>query len=225
MLAERAADVGGDHPVGEIRLVGGDGVAGIEDTVAVVEPDAAANLIGARLGEDLDAAEAEFVVLGGEGILIDADFADGFLGRQLAAAEAIDINGAAVGSGAGPGERLQGIGEIVGIVGERGQIFAAQHECGGVVIRFHADRCGGLVRDGDLLLGGRQHQLNRQHHVAAGSHVHRFIDRCESGEGDLYVVLPGGQSLKNITSVGLGLRGFRTAFSGKRDVRGGDDPA
>ena len=138
-------------------------IARIEDAVAVVEAQAAANLVAARLGENLDAAEAELVVFRGEGILIDADFADGFLGRKLAAAEAVDVDGAAVGSGAGSGERLQGVGEIVGIVGQRGQIFAAQHQRGGVVVGLHAERGGGLVGDRDLLLLGGHHHLDGQH--------------------------------------------------------------
>ena len=165
-----------------------------------LKPTLPRNLSRARLGENLDAAEAELVVLGGEGILIDADFADGFLGRKLAAAEAIDVDRAAVGSGAGPGERLQGVGEIVGIVGERGQIFAAQHERGGVVIGFHADRGGGLLGDGDLLLLGGQHQLDRhvQRLLPAVTLTGLLIGR-EAGEGDLYGVLSGGQSLKNIS--------------------------
>src|ERR1017187_3799145 len=77
------------------------------DWLGFAHSEAAAHRIAARLGEDLDAAEAQPVVFGGERVLVDADFADGFLGRKLAAAEAIDINGAAVGSGAGAGERLQ----------------------------------------------------------------------------------------------------------------------
>ena len=39
-------------------------------------------LIGARLGEDLDAAVAELVVLGGKRILIDANLADRGLRRE-----------------------------------------------------------------------------------------------------------------------------------------------
>ena len=81
----------------------------------------------------------EPVVFGREGILVDADFADGFLGRKLAAAEAIDIDLAAVGAGAGSGQRLQRVGQIVGIVGQRGQVFALDHQGGGVVVRLHAD--------------------------------------------------------------------------------------
>src|ERR1019366_894462 len=131
-LAERAAEVGGVHAAGKIRLVGGDGIAGVKNAFAVVEAQAAANLVASRLGEDFDAAEAELVVFGGEGVLIDADFADGFLGRALPAAEAIDVNGAAIGSGAGSGRRLQGGGDSVGIGGEGGQIRAAQHQRGGV---------------------------------------------------------------------------------------------
>ena len=49
----------------------------------------------------------ELVVFRGERILVDADFADGSLGRKLTAGEAVDINLPAVGSGRGAGQRLQ----------------------------------------------------------------------------------------------------------------------
>ena len=62
----------------------------------------ALQLVGSGFGEDLDPPETEFVVLGGKGILIDADFANGFFGRKLAADEAIDIDGAAVRPGPEP---------------------------------------------------------------------------------------------------------------------------
>ena len=224
-LAERAADVGGEHAAGKIGLVGGDGVARVERALAVVESQAAADLVAAGLGENFDAAETEPVVFGGEGVLVDADFADGFLGRKLAAAEAIDVDGAAIGSGAGSGERLQGVGEIVGIVGEGGQVFAAQHQRGGVVIGLYAERGGVGIGDRDLLLIGGHHHLDGQHEIAAGGDVDRLVDGREAGQDCLDGVLSGGQSRKNIASVGLGLRRFGAAFTGERDFGGGDDRA
>src|ERR1035441_3873970 len=42
-FAERAAEVGGEHAAGEIRLISGDGVAGVESAFAVIEAEAAAH--------------------------------------------------------------------------------------------------------------------------------------------------------------------------------------
>ena len=224
-LAERSADVGGEHAARKIGLVGGDGVARVESALAVVETQAAADLVAAGLGEDFDAAEAEPVVFGGEGILVDADFANGFLGRKLAAAEAIDVDGAAVGSGAGTGERLQGVGEIVGIVGQGGEVFAAQHERGGVVVGFHAQRGGVGIGDGDLLLVGGHHHLEGKYEIAAGGDVDRLVDGREAGQDCLDGVLSGGEPRKNIAPIGLGLGSFGDAFTGECDFGGGDDGA
>lgn len=84
------------------------------------------------ISEDLDAAEAELVVLGRERILIDADLADGVLGGDLAAAESIDEDGASIRTGGGSGERLEVGGEVVRIVGERLQVLSPQDDGAGV---------------------------------------------------------------------------------------------
>src|SRR5205823_2995922 len=123
----RAAQVAAEIAIGEIRLVVGEWIARIENAVAIVEIQGAAEAVGAGAGENLDAAEAQPVVFGGEGILVDADLANGFLGRQVAAAETIDIDGAAVGAGAGSGQRLQRVRKVVRIVGQGRQIFPAQN--------------------------------------------------------------------------------------------------
>ena len=81
-------------------------------------------LIGAGLSENFDAAIAELVVFGGEGILIDANFANGGFGRKLAPGEAVNIDLTTVGTGSRTRERLQIVLEFVGIVGEGFQIFA-----------------------------------------------------------------------------------------------------
>ena len=224
-LAERAADVTAEHTAGKIRLVCGERVARVEYSITVVESQTAANFVAARLGKNFDAAETELVVFGGEGVLIDANFADGFLGRELTAAEAVDVNRAAIGSGAGPGERLKGVGEIVGIVGERGQIFAAQHQRGGVVIGFHAESCSGLLGDGNLLLLGGQHQLDGHYKIASGGDIDRLADGRETWERDLDGVRSGCQPLKNVASIDLGLRGLGDALANERNVGGGDDTA
>jgi hypothetical protein len=81
--------------------------------------------VAAGLGEDLDTAEAQLVVLRRKRVLVDPDLADGVLGRKLAAAEPIDEDRAAIGSGSRAGECLEIGREVVGIVGECVQIGAA----------------------------------------------------------------------------------------------------
>ena len=67
----------------------------------------AVQLVGAGLGKDLDAAVAELVILRGERILVDADFADRRLGRKLPAGESIDEDLRAVRPGGRSGKRGQ----------------------------------------------------------------------------------------------------------------------
>src|SRR5712692_2576123 len=93
-------------------------VSGIEYVVAIFEERAASIFVRAGLGEDLDASVAQLVVLGGERVLVDAHFANRFLGRKPPAGEAVDINLPAVGTRAGAGQGLQIGSQIVGIVGE-----------------------------------------------------------------------------------------------------------
>src|SRR5260370_29289791 len=92
-------------------------VSGIEYVVAIFEERAPAILVRAGLGEDLDASVAQLVVLGGERVLIDAHFANRFLGREPPAGEAVDVNLSAVGTGAGARQGLQIGSQIVWIVG------------------------------------------------------------------------------------------------------------
>ena len=56
----------------------------------------AVQLVGAGLGEDFNAPVAKLVVLRREGVLVDADFADGRLWRELSAREAVDIDLSAI---------------------------------------------------------------------------------------------------------------------------------
>ena len=100
-----------------VWLDGRERIARVEDVAAVVGLNLAVEVVAAGLGEDLDSAHADAVVLRGEGILVDADFADRGLGGQAAAGEAIDVDLAAVGSGAGTGESGKIGRQIVGIVG------------------------------------------------------------------------------------------------------------
>src|SRR3954469_21317437 len=102
-------------------------------------------LVGAGLREDLDSAVAEFVVLGREGVLIDANFTDRLLRGKLAAAEAIDEDGAAAGTCRGTGESREVGRQIVGIVRERVEIGALQDHRAGIVGRVETDRRSAIL--------------------------------------------------------------------------------
>src|SRR5579862_4034195 len=79
-------------------------ISRIPEAVAEIVESGTVKLVGPRLGEYFDAAVAELVVLRRERILIDADFADGLLRRQLAAAETIDEDLASGRSSRWPGK-------------------------------------------------------------------------------------------------------------------------
>ena len=149
--AEEAGLVGG--------FVGGKRVARVERLVREVEECVAAELVGTGLREDLDAAEADAIELGGVGVLIDADFADGRFGRDAAAGEAVDENLTAVGSGTGAGEGLELLRELVGVVGEGFQLFGTEDEGTGVLLGIGGDSTL-LVLDLQGLRVGGQGEAN-----------------------------------------------------------------
>ena len=114
----------------EWRSAGGAGI-GVQDRVLGVEggkiarrKDVPCNRAGAGLGENLNATIAQAIKLGGEGVLIDDDFANRGFGRNLSAGKAVNVDLAAIGAGGRTGESLQFAGQFVGIVGERVKILA-----------------------------------------------------------------------------------------------------
>src|SRR6185312_482775 len=94
-------------------------VGGVERFGVALGAERAVELVGAGLGEDLDAAVTELVVLRRERVLVDADFADRRLGRKLAAGEAVDVNLSAVGACGWAGESGKLRGKFIGIVRQR----------------------------------------------------------------------------------------------------------
>ncbi len=130
------------------RLGGNEGIAGIETGVVDLSEEIGVPGVSAGLGEDLNAAEADLIVLRGEGILVHADFADGGFGGKAAAGESVDVElGANVGIGAGNGLEL--LGELVGIVGE-GVEVGALHDDGIAIFVGAGVELVGI--DDDLLL-------------------------------------------------------------------------
>ena len=92
-------------------------IARIEAFVAKVEEGLAAYLVGAGLGEYLDASVAETFILRGEWISVDADFSNRLLRRQPAARKAVGVNLAlALRPSRWPSQRLQRVGQIFRVV-------------------------------------------------------------------------------------------------------------
>src|SRR5258708_21199861 len=126
--------------------------------MVVVEHDLPVQLGGAGLGTDFNAAEAHAVELRGKRVLVDANFADGRLGRQLSAGEAVNVNLSAVRSRGRARERLQFRLQFVRIVRERVQVFAADNHAAGIAVGIYAD-LGGIALNVNLLLLHRNFKL------------------------------------------------------------------
>src|SRR5207244_13218671 len=110
----RAAPNDAVHFGDVFRLVWRVRVAVIDNGIAEIKERAAVKLIGARLGENLDASVSQLVVLGGEGVLVDADLADRLLRGQAAAGKAVDTDLPAVRPRGWAGELLQVARDAVG---------------------------------------------------------------------------------------------------------------
>ena len=130
-----------------------EGTAGVEDFVVVLSEERAVELVSAGLGEDFNAAVADVIELGGEGILIDANFADGRFRRELAAGETVDVDLTAIGASSGAGECGEFAGEFVGVVGEGVEVCTLDDDGVRVTASFDVDG-GGLIGDDDALLVG-----------------------------------------------------------------------
>src|SRR5436309_16057026 len=100
----------------ERGLLGGVGVARVPFVGREVIAQVAAELVRARLGEDLDAAISQTVVLRGERILVDSDLPDRVFGRQFPATKAIDEYRPAIRPGRRSGVSLNVGSEIVEII-------------------------------------------------------------------------------------------------------------
>ena len=112
-LAQWTADVAAvlHRVVGRIRgcraVLMKEGILRVEGGIVAVYGNLSVPFIRAGLGEDFDTAVADFIVLSGERILIDADFADGGFWRQLTSRKAVDIELAAIGTCGRAGESGQ----------------------------------------------------------------------------------------------------------------------
>jgi hypothetical protein len=164
---------------------------------AVVEPHADVSAHGpdSRLGENLDPHLAREVDLGRELIACHADRLDQRLGRQLATFEAVDQD-----LRVRPGDVDQLPAELVGIVGQRFDLFARERRAEGDVAVGR--RVLAIPLDGD----GGLHAIDRQHddlavRAAADANV-RQRARLKTGELRRERVPPGHEILER----GLSLR-------------------
>ena len=180
LLGERPAQAGVPLPPLVRRPVRREGVAGVERLVHELEGRAAAQPVGAGLGQDLDAPEAEPVVLGGERVGVEPDLADRLLGRHAAAGEPVDEELATAGTRGGPGQGLQRFGQLVGVVGERIEIVALEDDAARALARVQAERR--LALDRRRLLDRRQLQLRVEGRGRARRHRHvALCERREAG--------------------------------------------
>ena len=108
----------------------------------------AAPVAHARLGDDLDAHHAGFVILGGERVGVEADLLDLILRRQPAAAESVDED-----LRARPGHLRQLLRHLVGIVRQRVDVVLAVRVVREPIV---ATRLGALFADLDLFAEWRR---------------------------------------------------------------------
>ena len=108
-------------------------------------------LVGAGLCENLDAAVADLVVLRRKRILIDANFADGSLGRKLAGCEAVNVKLPAVGPCRRAGQGLEVRLQFVRVVGKSVEFLSGDDDGARVIFRGNIHH-GRLCRYRDILL-------------------------------------------------------------------------
>ena len=167
--------------------------------------------VGPRLGKDFDPAEAQFVVLRGEWILVDPDLTDGVFRRQFTAAETVDQDRPAARPGGRAGECLKVHGKVVRVVGERIQIGSAEHRCARVGRRLQANGRLGILVDRYLLFLRRnvQDQIHSERGCAERK-FHRLANRqlrCGRPEH----VVTGSEISKEVVSIVAGFRGLEKA--------------
>jgi hypothetical protein len=106
-LPNGTAQVAAQFVQREGRLLRGVRVTRVPEIVREIVAHRGVEFLRTGLGEDLDPAEAQLVELRRERILVDANLADRFLGRKLAATESVDENLAAIRPSRRPGQREQ----------------------------------------------------------------------------------------------------------------------
>ena len=147
----RSAQVGAEHAALVVGRVRREGIARVQRLVVEVERDLATEVLGAGLRQDLDPAVAGPIELGREGAAVQADLADRRLRRHPASGEAVDVDLPAARSGGGPGQRLERLGQLVRVVGQRFEVAALDQDGAGSRVRRECERRLLLAHDDGLL--------------------------------------------------------------------------
>src|ERR1700722_17914334 len=149
--------------------------------------------IGARLGENFNAAVSDFVILRRKRILIYANFANGGFRRKLARSESVNVKLAAIRTCRRAGQGGEVGLQFVGVIGERVESCSGDDDRSSVVLRAYVNH-GGLVGNGDLLLL----LFDGEKDIQIGSLVGRdlnsfvFVERETFGH-DLERIFSGGE--------------------------------
>ncbi len=177
-------------------------------------------LVGAGLGEDLDeAVDWIGVVLGGVGILVDADLANAVAGWKRASGEAVDVEFGRVAAG----ESVELLLELVRV--ERKLIDVCAFEDDGIAVLVWVG-CGGIVVGNIDLLGGDDHfQLDVERPGGSQGHGLRDVGGEALHVEDDYVAR-ARVGVQRVAAVAIGGGGTVRAFVGvKHDAGIRDDGA
>ena len=121
------------------------------------------------------------------------------------------------GPGARAGQRLQRIGQVIGIVREGREVFAAECQRRRVIVRLGAHYRSGVRFHRDLLLLGENRKLDCYIHHSTSGHSDRLRYRREAGEGHFHRVLARRHTVESETAVRLRLRRFVLAAAGQHN--------
>ena len=96
LLSDRPADFAFQPQALPVRLYRREGIAGVENGIAVVGLNLAVEVLAAGFGKHLHPAHPDAVVFGGERVLIDANFPNRRFGGKAAPGETVNVNLAAI---------------------------------------------------------------------------------------------------------------------------------
>ena len=190
----------------------------VQEFAVVVEPEIPVKLVCSGLGENLDAAIAELVILRGKWIRIDPDLPDGRFGRKCATREAVNVDLAPIRTGRWPCQSAEFALQIIGIIGEGVQRFPGDDRGAGVAFGVHTELSSigcdvdllHLLLDGHLHIGGD---------ASASSNGHVLLDEYgKTWRCDTDGVSARGDVPEGVRSITLGGRTLAFARSrGKCD--------
>ncbi len=135
-------------------------------------------LVRTRLGKDLHAAVTQLVVLRREGILVDTNFADRRLRRQLPTGKAVHVNLSAVRPSRRPSQRRQLALKLIRIIRQCVKVLARQHSGVRIVVRVNAQRDRVCIDVHYLrLLANLQLRIDRRARHRGNLQVHHRVRR------------------------------------------------